>query len=157
MELEFLEEIYEARMTRNSMDQRQLTYTDCCERLYLSLLVLEVLRNANIPLSAYTILDALREFGFKAPLQVYRALDGLTELGKVHRIESMNAFIACDHSMCSISDMTAFTICEKCEKVSEVKDKELSDYMHLRAEKFGLYAPKTNIEFHGICTDCSNI
>jgi hypothetical protein len=44
MELEFLEEIYEARMTRNSMDQRQLTYTDCCERLYLSLLVLEVLR-----------------------------------------------------------------------------------------------------------------
>ena len=44
MELNFLEEIYEARMTRNSTDQRQLTYTDCCERLYLSLLVLEVLR-----------------------------------------------------------------------------------------------------------------
>ena len=119
-------------------------------------LVLEVLKNANIPLSAYSILDELKEFGFKAPLQVYRALDGLTELGKVHRIESMNAFIACDHSMCSISDMTAFTICEKCEKVSEIKDEELSDYMHLRAEKFGLYAPRTNIEFHGICTDCSN-
>tara|TARA_B100000029_G_scaffold99428_1_gene89567 strand:+ start:1369 stop:2244 length:876 start_codon:yes stop_codon:yes gene_type:complete len=44
MDLNFLEEIYEARMTRNSGDQRQLTYTDCGERLYLSLLILEVLR-----------------------------------------------------------------------------------------------------------------
>ena len=44
MDLNFLEEIYEARMTRNSTDQRQLTYTDCSERLYLSLLILEVLR-----------------------------------------------------------------------------------------------------------------
>ena len=119
-------------------------------------LVLEALRNANIPLSAYSILDDLREVGFKAPLQVYRALDGLIELGHVHRIESMNAFIACDHSMCKISDVTAFTICQKCEKVSEVKDEELSDYMHLRAEKFGLYAPRTNIEFRGICTACTN-
>ena len=44
MELEFLDEIHEARMPRNSSDQRQLTYSDCCERLYLSLLVLEVFR-----------------------------------------------------------------------------------------------------------------
>lgn len=119
-------------------------------------LVLNVLNKADMPLSAYSILDGLREFGFKAPLQVYRALDRLIELGKVHRIESMNAFIACEHSLCKVSDMTAFTICDKCEKVSEVKDKELSDYMHLRAEKFGLQAPKTNIEFHGLCSDCSN-
>ena len=119
-------------------------------------LVLTILNKADMPLSAYSILDGLREFGFKAPLQVYRALDRLIELGKVHRIESMNAFIACEHSLCQVSDMTAFTICEKCEKVSEVKDKELSDYMHLRAVKFGLHAPKTNIEFHGLCADCSN-
>lgn len=45
MELDFLrEEIFEARMTRNSNDVLSLTYTDVCERLYLSLLVLEVLR-----------------------------------------------------------------------------------------------------------------
>ena len=119
-------------------------------------LVLTILNKADMPLSAYSILDGLREFGFKAPLQVYRALDRLIELGKVHRIESMNAFIACEHSLCKVSDMTAFTICDKCEKVSEVKDKELSDYMHLRAEKFGLQAPKTNIEFHGLCSHCSN-
>lgn len=43
MELEFLEELYEARMTRNAGDTSKLTYTDCCERLYLTLLVLEIL------------------------------------------------------------------------------------------------------------------
>ncbi len=43
MELEFLSELYEARMTRNSGDTAKLTYNDCCERLYLSLLVLELL------------------------------------------------------------------------------------------------------------------
>jgi len=120
------------------------------------LLVLGVLNSAEMPLSAYSVLDALRDFGFRAPLQVYRALDTLIGLGKVHRIESMNAFIACEHSLCEASDMTAFIICNECEKVSEVEDKELSDYMQIRAKKFGLYAPETKIEFHGLCPDCCN-
>ena len=34
---------------------------------------------AEAPLSAYTILDQLRDDGFRAPLQVYRALDKLLE------------------------------------------------------------------------------
>jgi len=42
--MEFLKDLHEARMTRNSSNQRVLTYTDCCERLYLSMLVLELLR-----------------------------------------------------------------------------------------------------------------
>ena len=117
-------------------------------------LVLKVLDKANRPLSAYSLLDKLREYGFKAPPQVYRALEKLIEIGKVHRIESMNAFKACEHSLCEISHMTAFTICQKCEKVSEVKDEELSDYLNLRAAQFGLSAPKTHIEFHGLCNNC---
>ena len=43
MELEFLSDLYEARMTRNSGDTAKLTYNDCCERLYLTMLVLELL------------------------------------------------------------------------------------------------------------------
>ena len=117
-------------------------------------LVLKVLAKANAPLSAYSLLDKLREYGFKAPPQVYRALEKLIEIGKVHRIESMNAFIACEHTLCEVSHMTAFTICERCEKVSEVNDEELSDYINLRAERFGISAPKTHIEFHGLCNNC---
>ena len=43
--MDFIKEITEARMTRDSTGTRKLTYTDCCERLYLSLLVLETMRN----------------------------------------------------------------------------------------------------------------
>jgi len=42
--MDFIKELAEARMTRNYANTRKLTYTDCCERAYLSLLVLEVLR-----------------------------------------------------------------------------------------------------------------
>ena len=41
--MEFITDIYEARMTRNAEDQKILTYTDCCERTYLTLLVLLLL------------------------------------------------------------------------------------------------------------------
>ena len=117
-------------------------------------LVLNVLLKAGLPLSAYSILEKLRKHGFKAPLQVYRALEKLVDTGQVHRIESKNAFIACEHSSCEISQMTAFTICQNCEKVSEVMDEELSNYVNLRAEKLGISMTKTNIEFHGLCDRC---
>jgi hypothetical protein len=42
--MQFIEEIHEARMTRDASNARVLTYTDCCERLYLSLLIVELLR-----------------------------------------------------------------------------------------------------------------
>ena len=41
--MNFIHSLYEARMTRDTRDQKVLTYTDCCERTYLSLLVLELL------------------------------------------------------------------------------------------------------------------
>ena len=44
-------------------------------------LVLDALTHAEAPLSAYTILDKLRDHGFRAPLQVYRALEKLLEFG----------------------------------------------------------------------------
>ena len=42
--MEFIKDINEARMTRDSSNARVLTYTDCCERLYLTVLTLELLR-----------------------------------------------------------------------------------------------------------------
>ena len=42
--MDFIQEIHEARMTRNASNQRVLTYTDCCERLYLSVLIVDLLR-----------------------------------------------------------------------------------------------------------------
>ena len=63
--MDFIKEITEARMTRDSTGTRKLTYTDCCERLYLSLLVLETMRNFpqfSLPVQKY----AKRTAGFES-------------------------------------------------------------------------------------------
>jgi len=40
----FIQDIFESRMTKDDGNAEKLTYSDCCERLYLMLLVLETLR-----------------------------------------------------------------------------------------------------------------
>lgn len=45
--MEFIKELHEARLTRNSSNVKQLTYTDCCERIYLTLLALELMSKFN--------------------------------------------------------------------------------------------------------------
>lgn len=47
------------------------------------------------PNTVYKILDALYEDRVTAPITVYRALEKLHKDGKVHRIESSNAWAAC--------------------------------------------------------------
>ena len=76
-------------------------------------LVFNALTRAPGPLSAYSLLDQLRDKGLRAPLQVYRALDKLVAFGMVHRLESLNAFVACRHPDCETHENIAFTICEE--------------------------------------------
>lgn len=42
--MDFIKDLYEGRMLRDQNNARVLTYTDCCERTFLSLLILEVMR-----------------------------------------------------------------------------------------------------------------
>ena len=106
-------------------------------------------------MSAYTILDALRDEGFRAPLQVYRALDKLVALCLVHRLESLNAFVACDHPEDDPHGTIAFAICEDCGRVDEFGDDDIAKRLGKWAatEKFRL--DKTIIELRGICEACS--
>ena len=89
----------------------------------------ELINKSSEPLKAYTILFNVQKKGIKAPPQVYRALDKLVEIGKIHKIESKNAFVACRNSDCEISKATAFSICESCEIVDEISDVKLSKYL----------------------------
>ena len=41
----FIKDLHEARMTKDNGSAKKLTYSDCCERLYLTLLVLETMRH----------------------------------------------------------------------------------------------------------------
>ena len=117
-------------------------------------LVMEVLGRETGPVSAYMILDKLRGSGFRAPLQVYRALDKLIGMGRVHRLESLNAFIACSHLSCEKIGVTAFVICDRCEHVQEVCDDSVSLFLEGLAEKTNFKASKTSIELHGVCDAC---
>ena len=119
-------------------------------------LVLDVLNKADQPSGAYTLLDKLRQHGFKAPLQVYRALEQLIGLGLVHRLESLNAFIACSHMSCQTSGATAFVICDRCETVQEICDDSVSGFLASITKKTKMKASKSNIELHGLCNDCTD-
>ena len=85
--------------------------------------VLDLLEKSKEPLKAYAILFDIQKKGIKAPLQVYRPLDTLIEIGKLHKIESKNSYIACEHKNCDSSTSTSFLICETCDHVTELKKK----------------------------------
>lgn len=120
-------------------------------------LVYGVLEKSKEPVSAYSILERLRDNGFRAPLQVYRALDRLLELGKVHRLESINAFVACSHTHEEhCHGTTVFAICENCGKVSEFHDNIITGRL-ANWEKAQHFKPqKTTIEIRGLCGDCND-
>ena len=119
-------------------------------------IVLNLVEKSTQPLKAYSILFNVQKKGIKAPLQVYRALDRLVEIGKIHKIESRNAFIACQDSSCQISKATAFSICESCEKVTEINNSKLSKYLKNFKDNSGMKYSKYNLEFFGVCKKCKN-
>ena len=118
-------------------------------------LVHDTLCRAEAPLSAYTILDRLRDDGFRAPLQVYRALDKLTEMGLVHRLESINAFVACAGAHSHDHGMIAFAICGTCGQVEEFADPVVFDRLEGWASENRFRAEKTAIEIRGTCAACA--
>ena len=117
-------------------------------------IIFDFIEKAKEPLKAYSILFNVQKKGIKAPLQVYRALDKLVEIGKIHKIESRNAFIACKNSNCEVSNATIFSICNKCENVSEINNLKLSKYLTNFEDDTGMQYSKYNLEFFGLCKKC---
>ena len=117
-------------------------------------IIFDLIDKSPEPLKAYSILFNVQKKGIKAPLQVYRALDKLVEMGKIHKIESRNAFIACQNSSCQVSKATAFSICEMCEKITEISSSSLSRYLANFKDKDGMKYSKYNLEFFGLCKKC---
>ena len=117
-------------------------------------IVLDIVQKAKGPLKAYSILFNVQKKGINAPQQIYRALDKLIEAGKIHKIESKNAFVACKNSNCEVSKATAFSICESCEIVDEISDTKLSKYLSKFNHKKGMKFRRFNLEFFGLCKKC---
>ncbi|WP_273757009.1 Fur family transcriptional regulator [Bartonella sp. MM73XJBT] len=118
-------------------------------------LVLNTLKNSKGPLSAYAILDHLRDEGFRAPLQVYRALEKLVQLKCIHRLESVNAFVACLHPENCQHELTTFIICENCGKVNEIQNQTIVSNLRQMVQAVDFQARKSTLEIRGICKKCA--
>lgn len=118
-------------------------------------LVLGTLAHADGPLSAYDILDRLRDEGLRAPLQIYRALDKLTERGLAHRLESLNAFVCCADAHGHQRGATAFAICDRCGRVDEFVASGIDAPLAEWAAGSGFTPQRTTIELRGVCAACA--
>ncbi|MEM6848787.1 MAG: transcriptional repressor [Pseudomonadota bacterium] len=115
--------------------------------------ILAVLRTADHPLSAYDVLAVLRETQPKAgPPTAYRGLQKLIDAGLAHRLESINAYIACrlDHSKAP----TAYAICDDCGRVSEHTGEAITAQLTAAARDGGFEPSRAVVELHGTCRDC---
>lgn len=119
-----------------------------CDKIYA------LLRTSGQALSAYEILDKMRVHGMRSPPTIYRALDQLQQAGLVHRIESLNAFTACQHSKTHDHDhMSSFAVCMNCKTVEEIHD-----IPHTVSRKINRFLKKIDHEVQeitGLCHSCS--
>lgn len=115
-------------------------------------LVLAQLASAERPLTAYQLLDQLREEGLSAPPTVYRALDRLVAEGRVHRLESLHAFVACTHD--DHCGFAAFAICRECGLATEFADAETADALARWADGQEFRVDRTTVEMIGVCAAC---
>lgn len=115
--------------------------------------VFDALRASDRPLTAYEILDRLRDVGITAPPTVYRALQRLIREGLAHRLESLNAFVACAHP--SHDCAAAFAICDSCGSVTEIADDGLDRQLVAWARQAAFSVESMTVELRGRCAACA--
>ncbi len=117
--------------------------------------VVEILLHEHRALGAYDILDRLRAEGLGSqPPVAYRALDFLVSHGFAHKIERLNAFVACAHPG-EVHD-PAFLICRKCDGVAEAQTKAKAGQLGSSAKLAGFQIERAVVEAEGICPNCTS-
>lgn len=115
--------------------------------------VLEILLESHAALGAYEILKRLSADGRAGqPPIVYRALDFLQKHGFVHKIEGLNAFVACMHP--SEDHAPVFLICRSCHVVAETTGTGLRSHLNDAAHNVGFAPDHIVIEAQGLCSQC---
>ncbi len=112
---------------------------------------LEILLESHAAMGAYDVLARLdaEGLGSKPPV-AYRALSFLVDQGFVHRIEGLNAFIACAHP--GDKHDPAFMICTTCGTVAEAQISSAA--LGTSAAQSGFQIAQTLIEAQGLCPAC---
>ena len=123
--------------------------------------VLGLIADAGKPLKAYDLLDQIRLSkggegegpGAAAPPTVYRALDFLLANGFIHKLQSVNAFVACHHPS-TAQHSVPFLICDRCHNAVELEDRQVVSALDERARALGFEPQAQTLEVHGLCARC---
>ncbi|MGB3244891.1 MAG: transcriptional repressor [Sulfitobacter sp.] len=116
---------------------------------------LEFLLAEHRALGAYDLLALLAEEGLGAqPPVAYRALDFLVKAGFAHKIEALNAYIACAHL--GAEHAPAFLICRTCKSVAETDTAPAKGRLGDAARAAGFAIEHTVIEATGLCPACQD-
>jgi len=129
--------------------------------------VLGLIAEHGKPIKAYDLLDRLRAdksgaersegddgAGAAAPPTVYRALDFLLANGFIHKLESVNAFVACHHPSAA-QHSVPFLICDGCHSAVELEDQRIVALLDEKARALGFMPQAQTLEVHGLCARCA--
>ena len=118
--------------------------------------VFTLLAQHNSAVGAYDLLSELQTIDSSAkPATIYRALDFLNQQGFVHKIESINAFVMCDHfSECN--HPVQLLICDDCGHVEEIQSGNLDLAIRSMADASGFKIKHQIVEAHGYCEKCQS-
>lgn len=110
---------------------------------------------AKRAVTAYELMALLesRQGRKLAPLTVYRHLDFLIRVGLVHRIESTQSYLPCDHP--AHAHESQYLLCSDCGRVDEVHSDSLESMLGRIAQKRGFTPAKSVVEISGICGKCA--
>ncbi|MES2145643.1 MAG: Fur family transcriptional regulator [Pseudomonadota bacterium] len=115
--------------------------------------VLEILLEHHRAMGAYEVLERLVGDGFgNQPPVAYRALEFLVENGLVHRIQRLNAYLACMHP--GEAHAPAFMICSTCNAVAEAEADAARKGLEGAAKGLGFRVERVTIEALGLCPAC---
>ena len=115
--------------------------------------VLQLLLESEEPAKAYDLLANLDGEGAAKPPTVYRALDFLQEMGLAHKIESLNAYVACGHA--NHEHSAVFLICQTCGGAEELHAVATSEALSIETSSAGFVIQNAVIEARGTCRKCA--
>lgn len=113
---------------------------------------LGILLESHCAVGAYDVLERLKSegLGSKPPI-AYRALGFLLDNGFIHRVERLNAYIAC--SQPGLAHEPAFLICTDCKSVAETPVSSAGTLSKC-ARDSGFEIQHTTLEAEGQCPRC---
>tara|TARA_S200000501_G_scaffold170948_3_gene161054 strand:- start:1889 stop:2347 length:459 start_codon:yes stop_codon:yes gene_type:complete len=117
--------------------------------------VLKLIWKSHSYVKAYDLLEELKKIDSSAkPPTVYRSLDFLIDNGFIHKVQSLNAFVACTHPQ--EHKECYFLICKNCKSIEECCSEKISKVMNSEATRNNFNTNQVTLEISGICQECIN-